>query len=88
MPSQHRPSLSSVHIALTQLGYQMVAQNGEMRWYQLQEHTEVNLFLDLGELTTFEDLSRALAKNGENVLRFSPCTNRFRSPASCAIGGA
>ena len=66
LPSQHRPSLSSVHIALTQLGYQMVAQNGEMRWYQLQEHTEVNLFLDLGELTTFEDLSRALAKNGEN----------------------
>lgn len=65
-PSQQRPSLSGVHTALTQLGYRMVAQNGEMRWYQHQEHVDVNLFLDFGELATFEDLSRALAKNGEN----------------------
>lgn len=65
-PSQPRLSLPSVHTALTQLGYRLVAQNGEMRWYQHQEHSEINLFLDLGEQATIEDLSRALAKNGEN----------------------
>ena len=68
--SNQRPSLPNVHIALTQLGYRLVAQNGDMRCYQYQDHQEVALFLDFGTLTTLEDLSKALAKNGENLDAF------------------
>ena len=68
MPSHScpRPSLSRIHTALSQLGYQLVAQIAEMRWYQHQEHSEISLFLDFSEFVTFEDLTETLTKNGEN----------------------
>ena len=68
--SNQRPSLPNVHTTLTQLGYRLVAQNGDMRCYQHQDHQEVALFLDFGTLATLEDLSRALTQNGENVDAF------------------